>query len=240
MRAREHDPLDPPSRHRNPRRVHVGAVCGWALAVALPALAGCPAREVVIDISDEGIGYVIRSCALPCSTDCCDAAAGEVPTESYVLQAELVLATASDAEGSVPAAIRARSGCMTFRLGCDFTGASGEAALQSCLSVQLDDLLGESIADGLGFDDLDDPSDVAVILAFYSVPGDGAEPARQCLPSDLFACAGLTERFDETYDITCASCTDSEPVRDPTSSNRVAPCVGECFVENCVALLAQG
>jgi hypothetical protein len=218
----------------------VAATCGWALSVALATLTGCPAREVIIDVTDEGIGYVIRSCALPCTTDCCEIDAGAVPTESYLLQAELLLAKAAGADGSLPAAIAARSGCMTFRLGCDFTGASGEDALRSCLAVQLDDLLSESIADGLGFDDLDDPSDVAVILAFYSVPASSTEGGRQCLPTDLFACAGLTERFDDTYDITCASCTESEPVRDPTSSNRVAPCIGECFVENCYALLAAG
>jgi hypothetical protein len=221
---------------RRPLARRSAAALGWALALAPAVLGGCPAREVIIDISDEGIGYVIRSCTQACSADCCSIDAGDVPSQAFEVQAELLLAVAGGGDG-LPAAIRARSPCMTFRLACDFTGQSGEEALRSCLAVQLDDLLAESIADGLGFDDLDDPSDVAVILAFYSVAG--ADPARQCLAADLFACAGLTERVDETYDITCASCTGSEPVRDPTSSNRVAPCIGECFVEACYALLAS-
>ena len=39
------------------------------------------------------------------------------------------------------------------------------------------------------------------MLGFYSVASGEQAPDRQCLPTDLFACAGLTERVDKTYDI---------------------------------------
>ena len=54
-----------------------------------------------------------------------------------------------------------------------------------------------------------------VVLGFYSIPSGQSAEARQCLASDLFACAGLTERLDERYDITCASCNGSERNDDP-------------------------
>jgi len=130
---------------------------------------------------------------------------------------------------------------MQLRFGCDFTNAAGPGgSLADCLAVQLNDLIAQNMADGLGFSGLSDLSDVAVVLGFYSVASGEQAPDRQCLPTDLFACAGLTERVDKTYDITCASCTDGAPERDPTSSVTVAPCIGQCFIENCYALVAAG
>jgi hypothetical protein len=217
------------------------ALCAWTLVLGALGLVGCPAKEVLIRITDQGIGYLIRSCTTPCASGCCDAAAGAVPSQADQVQLQLVLVTAGGGDSSGPATVRARSSCMQLRLGCDFTGGTGSgAALADCLAVQLNDLITQGIPDGLGFDGLGDLSEVAVILSFHSVPASAVSPERQCLASDLFACAGLTERFDQSYDITCASCTGGPPQNDPTSSNAVAPCIGKCFVENCQQLLAQG
>jgi hypothetical protein len=215
----------------------LAALGAWSALLGALALVGCPPKEVLIRITDQGIGYLIRSCTTPCSGECCEPGAGAVPTRDYQVQLQLVLVTAGGDDAPGPATIRARGPCMVLRLGCDFTGSGAELA--NCLAVQVNDVITESMSEGLGFDGLDDLSDVAVILALFSVPP-GAEAAeRQCQTSDLFACSGLTQRFDESYDITCSSCTGGPPQDDPTSSSTVAPCVGQCFVENCYQLLAQ-
>jgi len=194
----------------------------------------CPAREVLIDITDRGIGYVINACTDGCTDQCCHVNAGTLPTSVDRMQIQLLLVEIP-VSGEGGAQVRARSPCMQFRLGCDFGGSP--EVLADCLAVQIDGLIAEAIPEGLGFDDLEDPSDVAILLAFHRVLEPEQAAVRQCLPEDLFACAGLTERPNETYDITCASCNGSRRLQSSAASSTVAPCWGACFIQSCHAVL---
>ncbi len=203
----------------------------------------CSPREVRIDISERGVGYILHSCdPSNCATDCCTLDAGTKPVDyGQQVQVSLLLATYEEGAKSVQEiTIEARSPCMTL-VGVCVPEGSTQAQWKECLAMQLNHLLDTGIADGLGFDGLDDANDVAVIMTFHNsddgAGGGSGNSTGQCLADDLFACAGLTEVSEDVFDITCASCRKGPPSAYQQESPFVPPCVGRCFVQECYSLL---
>ncbi len=155
------------------------------------------------------------------------------PTFSQAIQARLFLVTPADNR------IRDASKCMTLPQ-CHASGRT------TCLADELNQQLDGAIANGLGFDDLKNPDDVVLFLAFYQQqdfqPQDATEEPSQssCRRVDLVACAGLAPPLGGgEYDMSCASCQDGS--RNPQSRNN-GPCPKDsntsCFLEKCDSWLA--
>ncbi len=215
-----------------------------ALAVAMAAaLSACPPKELLIDISAEGVGYIVKACSKPCSSEapkCCDLHAGQKES-SRPLAFQLALLTRNeDGERS----IRARSKCIELPIGCAIDEQVGGPGY--CLQVQMNERIREHLSDGLGFDGMD-PSETEVIMTIHRAPAlldlsgheipDSADPT-ECVPEHLFACAAL-ENTGEAYDIVCASCDGQTPIMAIEFDVEEIACFGHCFVQACYHLLGQ-
>ncbi|MBI4704047.1 MAG: hypothetical protein HY744_23305 [Deltaproteobacteria bacterium] len=209
------------------------AVLG-VLAVGL--CAGCPAEQYRIEISEDGMKKVIVACASgeTCGKNCCPKLSAKIPKESAALYAQLhVVTVPADATALSQGKVRAQSPCMKLRLACDIEADAGAVeSLAYCLALQLNDEIADAIPEGLGFDGMDDPNDVSLVLSLHRR---SAEEDARCQAEEVFAAAGLSERVpgSKTYDITCASCSGG--ARNALSST--PPCVGACFASECAALL---
>jgi hypothetical protein len=205
-------------------------LCFTALVVA-----GCPPHEARLSITNDGIQTLITACR-PCArtpdggieTACACAINGRPPPAilNRGVQARLFLVTPSDQ------IVRDASKCMTL-LPC---GDGGRPA--DCFAESLNQQLDGAIPRGLGYDGLENPDDVQLMLAFY----EPLEPSSiaSCERGDLVACAGMAPPLGGgNYDISCASCQggvrnapgpDNGPCPKPKTS---------CFLEECEATLAK-
>jgi len=213
----------------------------------IPALvvAGCPAKELLLDISAEGISYIVKACARNCDnsdpkTICCPPEGGQKDSPRP-LAFQLSLVT-RDADGARH--IRARGPCIELPLGCPAELEGGKPGY--CMQVQINDLLQQNMAGGLGFDGMD-PADTELILTLHrsaaELDASGHEipdtaPPTECVPDDLFACAAL-DQTDETYDIVCASCSGQPPIVAFEFDIEEVACFGHCFVNRCHDLLEE-
>jgi hypothetical protein len=212
------------------------------MAAALPpffflalAVAGCPPREATLSISSQGVVTLITACR-PCARTedggiepSCACIVGSRPPpeiERRVLQARLFLVTPADNS------IRDASKCMTL-LPC---GDAGRPA--NCLAESLNQQLDGAIPHGLGFNGLENPDAVQLVLAFYESAD--STSAVSCDRADLVACAGLAQPLGGgNYDISCASCQGG-PRNAPGPDN--GPCPkprNSCFLQACADILAQ-
>jgi hypothetical protein len=212
------------------------------IAAALPpffflalAVAGCPARETTLSISSQGVLTLITACR-PCARvddagiepSCACFVGGHPPPEieRRVLQARLFLVTPNNN------VIRDASKCMTL-LPCGDAGRP-----PNCLADSLNQQLDGAIPHGLGFDGLENPDAVQLVLAFYeSVESTSAS---SCDRTDLVACAGLAPPLGGgNYDISCASCQGG-PKNAPGPDN--GPCPkprNSCFLQACADILEK-
>lgn len=205
---------------------------------------GCPAREQQVLITSDGAQLLATVCARPClrpveeqdagtgvAPQVCPGScglAGHLPPDfSEPSQARLFVVTPGDKR------VRDASKCMTL------PAYHGPARFAEALNQQLDG----AIANGLGFDGLQNPDDVVLVLAFYQQedfqPANGEEALPSCRRVDLVACAGLSPPLGGgSYDMSCASCQDG--ARNPTSRNN-GPCPRDehpCFLDACNSWLA--
>jgi hypothetical protein len=210
------------------------------------AAAGCPAREAQIEISMTGAGWLRTACSrdraciqyqdggiafVPEPSCACVLPEHPIPDLDHrALQARLFLATPSDGR------IRDASKCMTL-LSC---GDGGTARQAKCMADSLNQQLDGAIPNGLGFDGLQNPNEVQLILAFYQPP-DPMGTGASCLRDDLVACAGLAPPLGGgSYDISCASCQGGTKAA-PGPDNGPCPKGLErdsCFLQKCDELLA--
>lgn len=210
--------------------------------------AGCPAHEQRIVITTSGAQSLTAACNRPCarSVDAEDAGVTEIPPPcpgTCALPGHLPPDFAQSTQARLfvisPAnkRIRDASKCMTLT----HCKAAGRAA---CLAAELNQQLDGAIANGLGFDGLENPDDVELFLAFYQQQDFQQEETEESQPScrrvDLVACAGLAPPLGGgEYDMSCASCQDG--AKNPQSRNN-GPCpkdANSCFLEKCDSWLAS-
>jgi len=221
------------------------ALCG-AAALTLPlavALSACPPKELLIEISAEGIGYIVKTCQKPCSGEvvpCCDLHAGQKDSPRPLAFQLSVVSRNDDGER----AIETRSECIELPIGCatDDTVTSPDY----CMKVQINERIREHLSGGLGFDGMD-PSETELVMTIHRAPAvldptgheipDSADRT-ECIPAHLFACAAL-DNTGEAYDIVCASCDGQTPVLAPEFDVEEVACFGRCFVQSCSDLLVQ-
>jgi hypothetical protein len=217
------------------------------VGVALAA-SGCPVREQQILITTSGVQSLTGSCNRPCVNSVetedggvmsvprvCSASCGlpgHLPPEfSQATQARLFIVTPASKR------IRDSSKCMTLPP-CRAAGRAG------CLADAMNQQLDGAIANGLGFNGLENPDDVVLFMAFYQQqdfqPQDPAASQPSCRRVDLVACAGLAPPLGGgDYDISCASCQDG--AKNPQSRNN-GPCPkdnGSCFLDTCDGWLSS-
>jgi hypothetical protein len=220
-----------PSRRRSALR-WLTALPPFSFA-SLVAL-GCPPHEARLSITSDGIQTLIAACR-PCARladggadpNCACALTGRPPPDIVSgVQARLFLVTPSDQ------AVRDASKCMTL-LPCSDGGRPA-----NCLAESLNQQLDGAIPRGLGFDGLQNPDDVLLMLAFY----DSVDPmsTASCARTDLVACAGMRPPLGGgNYDISCASCQGG-PKNAPGPDN--GPCPkprNSCFLDECDSILAK-
>jgi hypothetical protein len=211
------------------------------------AAAGCPDRQATLSITQDGI-LVLGTACKPCAPRAEEggiepACACILPNhpppelERRPMQARLFLVTPSDEK------VRDASKCMTL-LPCADAGRPTEAA--SCLAASVNQQLDGALPQGLTFDDLQNPDEVQLIMAFYQAV-DSANVA-SCNRADLVACAGLAPPLGGgNYDISCASCQGGPksapgPDNGPCPRPNPRPDAGRlsgCFLENCDDILAN-
>jgi hypothetical protein len=219
-------------KSRGARALRVAFLAPPTLLV-MTAVAGCPARQAMLDISPDGVTNLVEACT-PCvpSEDggiepaCACVIRGHAAPDLQhrALQAQLFLVTPVDK------AIRDTSKCMNL-LPC------GDAGLPtSCLAERLNQQLDGAIPRGVGFNGLENPDEVQLIIAFYQQL-DGS-PGASCQRSDLVACTGLAPPLGGgRYDISCASCQGGSR-NAPGPDN--GPCPqpgGTCFLQDCEEIL---
>jgi hypothetical protein len=199
------------------------------------AAAGCPPREATLSITSSGVSALVTACR-PCArtedggiepTCACSIASRPPPElDRRPLQARLFLVTPANQR------VRDTSKCMTL-LPCVDAGRPVD-----CLAASINQQLDGALPQGLGFDGLENPDEVQLVLAFYQ-PLEASSVA-SCDRSDLVACAGLAPPLGGgNYDITCASCQGG-PKAAPGPDN--GPCPrpkGSCFLEACNDLLSN-
>ncbi|HEY3593350.1 MAG TPA: hypothetical protein VGL13_05735 [Polyangiaceae bacterium] len=175
-------------------------------------------------MSSVGAGWVAAACATD-NTDPCMIVAREPPDlQSTPFEARLFLVTPGDG------VVRDSSKCMSIPPCFDARYHN------SCLADALNQQLDGAIPDGLGFNGLDDPSHMQLVLAMFQ-PSDPNGPNGPCDPVNLVACAGFAQPLGGgDFDISCASCqggTKSPQGRDNT------PCSATrgCFLNACAALI---
>jgi hypothetical protein len=207
------------------------------IAAALPAFlvvaiaaAGCPPREATLSITSSGI-VTLESACRPCGVDpsCACAVDNRSPPdlERRTIQARLFLITPSNET------IRDASKCMTL------PPCSDAGSPVNCLAESLNQQLDGALPQGLGFDGLENPDEVQLVLAFYQ-PLDTTSIAA-CNRADLVACAGLAQPLGGgNYDITCASCQGG-PKNAPGPNNGPCPRLRgfSCFLQECNAILTR-
>jgi len=212
------------------------------LAAALPpfllaavAAVGCPPHETTLSITAAGGAVLVTACQ-PCAPAndagiepvcACTLGIREPPDlKGRSMQARLFLITPSNQ------AVRDASKCMTLAPCAD----AGRPA--PCLAESLNQQLDGAMPQGLGFDGLENPDDVQLVLAFYQPP-DAASVA-SCSRADLFACAGLAPPLGGgNYDISCASCQGgSKSAPGPDNGPCPRP-KRSCFLEECNDILAR-
>jgi hypothetical protein len=223
------------SKATTPDARRLAAALPLFLLVALAA-AGCPPRETTLTITSAGVGVLRTACRLcaPLLGDggieptCACSVGNRQPAEidRRALQARLFVVTPVDQH------VRDASKCMSL-VPCADAGRPVD-----CLAESLNQQLDGALPQGLGFDGLQNPDDVQLILAFYQ-PLDSTSGAT-CGLSDLVACAGLAPPLGGgNYDITCASCQGG-PKAAPGPDN--GPCPkpkGSCFLEACNDILTK-
>jgi hypothetical protein len=219
------------------RRLHALRVARALPPFVFTALviAGCPPRDTTLMISPGGVLTLSNACK-PCGRTedggiepacACTIGTREPPDlDRRALQARLFLITPADQM------VRDSSKCMTL-LPCQDAGPATD-----CLAERLNQQLDGALPQGLGFDGLQNPDDVQLVLAFYQ-PLD-LSSVSSCNRADLVACAGLAPPLGGgTYDISCASCqggpksvagADNEPCPRPKNS---------CFLDACNSVLAM-
>lgn len=212
---------------------------------------GCPARQQQILITSGGAQWLINACNRIClsrteedgggSEPPCTSCGlpGHLPPEfsqtlnssSTPIQARLFLVTPG--AKATDARIRDASKCMIL------PSVKGPRTLADGLNQQLDG----AIANGLGFDGLQNTQDVVLFMAFYQQQDfqapDAGEEQSLCRRVDLVACAGLAPPLGGgEYDMSCASCQDGS--RNPQSRDN-GPCPkygAQCFLDACDTWLA--
>lgn len=213
------------------------------LLVAVPAVAaaGCPPRELRIEITEEGVSFITTHCSsnicVPSEvTDpvrCCEGGRARATTaSSSALAFQLALIERLDGMRY----LRATSACMLG--GFDCLALSG-GELVRCLTLEARDLVDESLRDGLTYDGMD-PARTDLIMAIYATT-EGSSVVAECVTGHLFACAGFDHRSDpDVYGITCAACVDEKSLPAAGFDVESTPCFGECFMDRCEQLLETG
>ncbi len=227
----------------------------WLGIVTLPALAalvlttspGCPPRETRIEIAAAGAGVLVNACEDIDVATLCDgittACAGRDIPECNLATAEcdrLTTQTRCTADTlrapeiqersavgvrlalvAPDASIRAATDCTTAIFAC------GGALTTDCVADALNATLSRVMPDGLGYDGLDEPSEVTPVLLLYADP---EKDGHDCAADTLFACGALGERAAsaESYDVVCGSCQGGP--RLPFDSG----ICGDCFLPACV------
>jgi hypothetical protein len=220
-----------------PRPTLVLVLCAAPIAV----LAGCPPRELRIDVSASGMRAIVSACTVeefcpggaqnccvaPTEGTCCTSiSVPELADFADDLAIQLVL---SDRRQGIPAAA-ARSECIALGVDCisqpDIDSAS--RCYADAVNRGLNDQLGSLAFDGM------DPDHVDVFLMIYAGAG-------QCRSDRLAACAVLAVLpGSETYDALCGGCTGQAPRGGDGAFNiEGSPCDWTCLVQGCQALLAQ-
>jgi hypothetical protein len=208
-----------------------------AFVVVAIAAVGCPPHEATLSITADGVATLVKACQ-PCAPandagiePLCACTLGIREPPDLVrrnMQARLFLVTPSNQN------VRDTSKCMTLAPCAD----AGRPA--PCLAESLNQQLDGAMPQGLGFDGLENPDEVQLVLAFYQPP-DAASVA-SCSRADLVACAGLRPPLGGgNYDITCASCQGG-PKNAPGPDN--GPCPKPrgsttCFLQECNDILAK-
>jgi hypothetical protein len=204
-----------------------------AIFVVAIAGAGCPPRETTLSITAAGVATLVTACQACARTEdggvepICACSIGSRPPpdlERRTMQARLFLITPADQS------VRDASKCMTL-------APCGDAGRpRNCLADSLNQQLDGAMPQGLGFDGLDNPDDVQLVLAFYQPPD--ATNVAPCSRADLVACAGLRPPLGGgNYDISCASC-EGGPKNAPGPDN--GPCPKSkraCFLQACNEIL---
>lgn len=240
-----------------PRWIRCVMAMPLVAAFILTTMPGCPPRETRIEISAAGAGVLLNACneidvaALcegievacagrddlqPCveaTDECmrlttqgqCSLDALRPPNISETRAVGIVLALVASDDS-----VQQASACTTAAFGCN---NQGDTPTTDCIAQALNDALARVMPDGLGFDGLEDPSEVTpVLLVFADLNGDGEYT---CEPEALFACGALGERVPsaESYDILCGACEGG-----PRLPVDAAPC-GDCYLPKCLDYAGQ-
>jgi hypothetical protein len=221
-----------------------------ALAVGAALFSACPAKEERLAVSEAGAELLAQACLQPCVDNCCVIQGGTLgrSEQERALKAQIVLV-----EDAGERRVRALGPCMDLPLACDFEGTGGQDALFDqvayCLERDINGQLDKHLADGIGFDGLEDDK-VRPLIAVYNAPAPAAgPPPTRCVPEHLLACGAFDEVDDDEWDIVCASCTQTcfQPKlclggrRLSTKQANISEsaCLSDCLVVDCQALLAR-
>jgi hypothetical protein len=199
------------------------------------AAAGCPDRQATLVITSDAI-VTLRQACHPCAPrvedggiePACACFLTSRPSpelERRTSQARLFLITPSDGK------VRDTSKCMTL-FPCADAGRP-----DNCLAENINQQLDGALPQGLGFDGLQNPDDVQLVMAFYQAVD--ASSLTSCSRADLVACAGLAPPLGGgNYDITCASCQGGAK-NAPGPDNGPCPKGDGCFLQDCDAVLMR-
>jgi hypothetical protein len=198
------------------RMRRTAAVAAFGLGAWLAV--GCPPREARIEVTAGGVLTVTESCG--CDGNAADCCLGARVSDLERFDIHLLVY-----DGEVPA-VAASSACVSA-VPLVLNGRTQSRDDQAAI---INDAIDEALGDGgLGFDGLEDPADTVLVIALFA-----PSPTGPCAPDQLFACAGFGEPVPgaDYYDVTCSSCRGGEKI-----TGNAAPCKGECFIDECVALL---